>query len=314
MPPDKSLCDASETLADGTLLCAIRPSRLDAAARDRYATGSLVGFGYHAAVFPPEGREIRGIYIHMVGTFGRPYNQDTGVFASGTFMHEAAQNGFIVLNVAYHNRFLVNGTTECGGHPEVDDCAGKVRREKLTGQDLSTVVDVPEADAIIPRLQRLAAYFEEKGFAFPVTVADAGGVNWAALYVGGHSQGAGQALYLAKYFGTAHACMLAGIYDVPDDVPTTGSIADWIADTGSAVDPNRIRAVTATDDPAYSDFVQTYNLLGLSENVQWKSFYADSYHNEANDTISAHEAAVDDPAYTPLRRRACFETGTFEGL
>ncbi|MBD3800045.1 MAG: hypothetical protein IE886_01090 [Campylobacterales bacterium] len=316
--PSAALCDASKTLDDGTLLCAVRPSRLDPAARDRFGTATLqdqqLGFGYHSAVFPPEGSSVKGVYVHMVGTFGRPYNQESGLFSSETFMHEAAQNGFVVLNVAYHNRYLVNGTTECGGHPEVNNCAGRVREEKLTGVDLSAVVDVPTADAVIPRLQRLVAYFESNGFHFPVTVVGTDGVAWENLYAGGHSQGAGQALYLSKFFGVGHVCMLAGIYDVPDDVPAAGTVADWITDTPPFADPASIRAVTATDDPSYGDFVDTYGQLGLQEGVQWKSFYAATYHDAEGAAIGAHEAAVDDPVYALLRQRACFETGSFEGL
>jgi len=311
--PSASTCDASAVIAGG-LLCAIRPSRLDANSRDVYGSASpadlIFGFGYHAIAFPPTGTDIQGIYIHLTGSYGRPYNPVSDVFASASFLQEALSAGYITIQLAYDNRFSIN-FDECGGDPgklSIDNCSGDARMEKIIGTDVSSVVDTPIEDSIEFRLLAIADYLQTAGFEFPFEITVGGAVNWPALRVGGHSQGATHALYLAKYFFAGHACLLAGGYDIADAVPTipVENIADWLLDDSVTLDLDGIRAVVSVDDGSYDNFVRTYGELGLIRGVHFEEVSGAPYSDADGAPIGGHSAILNDPRYADLRTEACF--------
>jgi len=311
--PSPEFCLATEATEYG-FLCAVQPSALDAATRDIYASGSLsderLGFGYHAVAFPQSGTEIKGVYLHLTGSYGRPYNQLNGEFANRLFLTEALEAGYITIQLAYDNRFAVN-LDECGGNADrraVDNCAGDVRLEKILGEDISDVTDTPRADSIEHRLLKLLEYLGNQGVDFPYALASSEQINWSRLRVGGHSQGATHALYLGKYFDAAHVCVLAGGYDVPDSVPSIPpeGIADWLLDGSVPLDLSRIRAMTSVDDTSYEAFVAAYALLGMEKGVHWQDFSDAPYQDSDGEEISGHAAAVKDPGFKDLRIQACF--------
>ena len=311
-PPDPSACDATLTMDKGWL-CAIQPSRLDPGARDQYSNDSLadknLGFGYHVVAFPHAEQTVHGVYVHLTGSMGRPYHPVSRRFPSKILLNEAMAAGYVTLQVAYHNRYSVNSEEECIGSHTVDDCAGLVRYEKITGEDVGPVVEVPLSDSITQRIQTVVAYLESSGFAFPVEVVSGGTINWATLRVGGHSQGAGHALYIAKYWDSARSCLLGGPYDVADSRPSIPleRIADWYLDDSADVDITKIRALVSVNDDNYDQFVSAYELIGLEEGIHWTSFFASSYRDNEGNDISGHGAAVHDPAFANQRHDACFE-------
>ena len=310
--PSAAICDTS-TSANGGLICAIQPSRLDANTRDSYGNGNagdpILGFGYHVVAFPPSTTDIKGVYVHLTGSYGRPYNQFSDAFGNGPFLDEAMTAGFITIQLAYHNRFSVN-IDECGdiANLGIDNCSGDVRMEKIIGTDVSSVVDVPIADGIEFRLETLVDYLETQGFEFPFDVVTNGSINWPSLSVGGHSQGATHALYLSKYFFAGHACLLAGGYDIPDTVPTIPSegVADWLLDSSVAVDTANIRAFVSIDDNSYNTFVAAYAVLGLVQDVHYREISGAPYSDADGASISGHGAVLNDPRYTAQRLEACF--------
>lgn len=314
--PAKTICDATEDVSGG-YLCALQPSRLDLAARDIYGNGTIsdqtLGFGYHAIAFPGSGASINGIYVHLTGSFGRPYNQSSGSFPSKTLLTEGIDAGYIVIQLAYHNRFAVNGMTECGGSTDVDNCAGLVRNEKITGNDVTTIVDTPLADSIEQRMLKLAEYFDAQAYQLPLALVTGSQVNWNSLRIGGHSQGSGHALYIGKYMGAAHICLLGGSYDIADTVPIVPAenIADWILDNSVTFELTKIRAVLSVDDASYAEFVNAYDVIELTENQHWKSFSAANYFDVDGNSITGHAAAVHDPAFSALRNTACFSDSFF---
>ncbi len=310
-PPDPSACDATLTMDNGWL-CAIQPSRLDSGARDQYSNDSLadanLGFGYHVVAFPNAEQAIHGVYVHLTGSMGRPYHPGSNRFPSEVLLNEATAAGYVTVQVAYHNRYLINSEEECVGAHHVDNCAGLARYEKITGEDVGPVVEVPVSDSIIHRLQTVVAYLENTGFVFPFEVVADGTVNWSQIRVGGHSQGAGHALYIAKYWDAAHSCLLGGSYDVADSEPRipAQNIADWYLDDAVDVDIAKIRGLISMHDANYDQFVSAYEQIGLEEGTHWTSFSAARYSNNEGDDISGHAAAVHDPAFANLRHDACF--------
>ena len=100
----------------------------------------------------------KGVYLHFTGSLGRAYNQASRNFLSQTLLDEAMEAGFITVQIAYHNRYAVNSSNECAGNDDVDNCAGLVRYEKITGEDVTSVVEVPPADSIVQRLIAVVTY------------------------------------------------------------------------------------------------------------------------------------------------------------
>ena len=310
--PSAAICDTSLS-ANGGLICAIRPSRLEANTRDAYGNGNagdlILGFGYHAVAFPPSTTSIKGVYVHLTGSYGRPYNQFSDAFGNAPFLGEVMAAGFITIQLAYHNRFSVN-IDECGdvANLGVDNCSGDVRMEKIVGTDVSSVVDVPIADSIEFRLETLVSYLQTQGFEFPFDVVTNGIINWPSLRVGGHSQGATHALYLSKYFFAGHACLLAGGYDIPDtdpNIPAEG-VADWLLDNSVGVDIANIRALVSVDDTSYNSFVAAYGVLGMVRDMHYTEVSGAPYSDADGASISGHGAVLNDPRYAAERHEACF--------
>jgi len=311
--PDSAICDASLIVSDG-LLCAIQPSRLDGNSRDFYSNATTAdfigGFGYHAIAFPNTGVDIKGINIHLSGSYDRAYNQVSGKFGSSLFLNESLGAGYINIQLAYNNRFSIS-VDECvtdGAYSIVDNCAGGVREEKITGDDVSIVTDTPAADSIEYRLIKLVEFFENEGVVFAVDVVSNGAINWHLLRVSGHSQGATHALYLSKYFSASHACLLAGGYDVPDATPVIPpeNMADWILDDSVQFDTNKITALFSTDDVFNDSFISVANYIGLVDGNHYETFSNPPYFTDSGTPIRGHGAVVFDPRFSQLRIDACF--------
>ena len=310
--PASSLCDVNATYTDG-FLCAIKPSRLDAKARDIYGSStvndSTFGFGYHVIAFPKNGTTVKGIYVHLTGSYGRPYNQDTTSLGNEVFLKESFNSGYIMIQLAYNNRFAVNSADECGGaNTGVNNCAGDVRREKITGSNVSSINVTPLSDSIEHRLKLLVQYFEAQGFIFPVNIVINGNIDWSRIRVGGHSQGAGHSLYIVKYLKGKHGCMLSGAYDTYDTDPVIpgDSIADWFLDNSVVIDKTKLKGLLSVDDSNYSYFTSAYGVLNLIENTHWKTINAAPYSDKNGDSLTGHAAPLKDPRFATQRYMACF--------
>lgn len=310
--PSSSICDASSDVTAG-LLCAIAPSSLDVNSRDVFGNGSVgdmnIGFGYHAIAFPETGTPINGIYIHLIGSYGRPYDPITDRFESALLLEESLAAGYVSIQLAYNNRFSV-GLDECSSIAglTVDNCSGDVRTEKITGVDVSSVTDTPLEDSIQFRLQKLAEYFDSQDVVLPVDIVSNNTVNWESLKLGGHSQGGTHALFIAKYFAAQSVCLLAGGYDVPDLVPNAPSelLADWLLDDSVILDIDNIRALVAVDDPFRDVFLRAYDHLGLIEGVHYREFSGVPYFDTSGALIDGHSAVVRDERFSTQRADACF--------
>ncbi len=305
--PSPSLCDSVLQSSDG-FLCAIQPSRIDAAARDTFGPNGLDasrGFGYHVVAFPNNNFHPQKILFHLGGTWGRPFNQDTSEFSARSFLEESLSSGYIVVQPAYHNRYPVNGHHECGGNTDTNDCAGLVRLEKIRGSDETDIIDVPVADSIERRIVRIFEHFSSQEFYFPSGVVDEDVVNWDHAAYGGHSQGAGHALYIGKNFGGHSVCIIGGISDVADDFPSVPAedIADWLLDNQFEISKSKIRGFLTQEDPSYNSFTSTLTLLGIS--------YSDAsnppYTNYDEESIGGHAASIHDPQFSDQRAFACFQ-------
>lgn len=316
-PPNRSVCDRVLQLPRG-FLCAIRPSRIDPSARDSFGgKESDAGFGYHVVAFPNREINPQHVHVHLAGSGGRPFDQNQNAsplgkrFGARTFLEESFTSGFIVIQPAYHNRYPINSADECQGNPGVDNCAGRVREEKILGTDRSNVVDVPLADSIAQRLIQIVSYLKNNGFEFPVEFTTDSSVDWTKLNVGGHSQGSGHALYIGKTFGAHHVCIIGGIHDVPDSIPPVPvrNVADWLIDPSFAMSKTQIKGFLTQEDENYAQFSRTLNFLG----IHFSEVSSPPYANWDNSPLTDHGGSIGDPRFSAQRAAACFHSSYGSG-
>ncbi|WP_029414957.1 BPSS1187 family protein [Brevundimonas bacteroides] len=172
-----------------------------------------------------------------------------------------ASRGYHAIGLTYPNDTAVFDL--CAPSPD-PDCAGKARREILTGADLSPVVSVNRDDSIIGRLEDLIRHLDRT---FPTEgwgrVLASGQLDWSRITMAGHSQGAGHAAYLGKLFSLDRTVMFSG----PSDVgltPTT--LAPWLS-LPNVTPAGRQFGFTHTGDELVPLALvsQNWTLLGLSE-------------------------------------------------
>ena len=86
--------------------------------------------------------------------------------------------------------------------------------------------------------------------------------DWSRMALSGHSQGAGVALYLAKFYKVARVAMLSG----PEDayvLPDRTVAASWIAEGRFATSVDNIYGFTHVNDPFYQRQTAAWAALGL---------------------------------------------------
>lgn len=209
------------------------------------------------------------LYVHLPGSGGLPEDyQETTVCA--------ASCGYHVVNLAYPNwpavRTLIQGSTDS----RLPEC---IRRERLYGEDCTDLVEVSRADSVENRLIQLLQYnhyyHPEEGWDTFVTN---GHLRWDRIVVGGHSQGAGHAAYLAKEHNLAGIIMFAG----PGDFVTGKGPAPWLY-YENVTPSDRMYAFTHSLDPVAKGFFTNQRILGLNA--------FGSMQNVDNNELTAHMLA-----------------------
>lgn len=194
------------------------------------------------------------LFVMLPGTGGIPrfYRE---------IVRTGASRGYHAIGLTYLNDTAVGDLCAPSSDP---DCAGKARREILTGADLSPVVSVNRDGSIVGRLEDLIRYLDRT---FPTEgwgqLLVSGQLNWSRITVAGHSQGAGHAAYLGKLQALDRLVMFAG----PGDVgltPTTP--APWLSLPNVTPAGRQFGFTHTGDELAPLALVsQNWTLLGLSE-------------------------------------------------
>jgi hypothetical protein len=175
-------------------------------------------------------------------------------------LRSGASRGFHGIGLNYPNDTAVG--TLCLGALDAN-CFWDVRREVITGQDLSAKVNVGVADAIVTRLTklvtRLRTNFPAEGWG-QYLKAD-GTLEWSKITVGGHSQGGGHAGVLTKLFAMNRACYFGS----PPDWETGRGPADWLAFTNVTPASKQFGFASTTDSAVpYSELGAIWQAIGLN--------------------------------------------------
>jgi hypothetical protein len=135
----------------------------------------------------------------------------------------APTQGFHAIGLTYINEEAVNSVCALSLDP---DCSGKVRREVITGEDSSPLIEVNASNSIVNRLRTLLIYLRDN---FPAEgweqFLSGNEIVWSRIVAAGHSQGGGHAAYLGKLFSLDRIAM----FSAPGDTGLApSSPAPWL--------------------------------------------------------------------------------------
>jgi len=191
------------------------------------------------------------LFVWLAGSGGLPENYQV-------LARHAASRGFHVVSLAYPNWPSVVDLTSQSGDPAAP---GLVREERLFGNDASPLVDVDQGNSVTNRLVRLLEFLHikhpgENWAQFLVGAQP----QWAAIMVGGHSQGAGHSAYLAQEFRVAGVLMFGG----PGDFVAGAGAADWLF-RPLQISPGGMYGFVHALDPNFNGFQISQSILGLAD-------------------------------------------------
>jgi hypothetical protein len=144
-------------------------------------------------------------------------------------LKEGALRGYHVIGLEYPNQDAVNSLCNSAGNTDLD-CFGNIRKEIITGQDLSSLVSVDPQNSIEGRLKSLLEYLiaTRSGEGWDNYFV-AGLIQWNLISVGGHSQGGGHAALIGKL----HSVYRVSMYSSPSDYNVAvGQAANWFSMAG----------------------------------------------------------------------------------
>lgn len=205
----------------------------------------------HVAINPdPAVPAKQRLFVFLPGTGGQPANQQL-VEKTGAAL------GYHTIGLMYPNTPSVGSL--CDGSPD-PDAHWDVRREIVTGQDLSSLVSVGSSECIEHRLRALLAYLAAQ---YPTEgwgqFLPGGQPDWSRIVIAGHSQGGGH----AGVIGKLHAVARVVCFSSPADWRSTVSQpATWYAMPG-ATSADRIYGFSHQQDELVTWPLVTANWTAL---------------------------------------------------
>jgi pimeloyl-ACP methyl ester carboxylesterase len=121
-------------------------------------------------------------------------------------------------------------------------------------------------------------------------------LDWVSVTIGGHSQGAGHAVYIAKELRRVRrVCAFAG----PRDSSANGQLADWIASPSRMTPVDAWRALVHENDPSVTPTTAAYAAFGMVKDTQWRLI--------TGALSDPHNYVVQAPEVSGARVWSCFE-------
>lgn len=192
-----------------------------------------------------------------------------------TEMTRALRNrGYHVIVLRYSSSVATYAACPDAAAAAAPDCFRTFRSEVTFGSGVADpsghtydnpAVNVSRANSVVNRLTKLIdrlvatapnngwGQFQVRNPAGACTQADPtyGGcsIDWTKVAAVGHSQGAGVALYLSKFFPLDRVVMLSGSFDAYDLGGGNYTVAPWITEAPLAVPTSSIGVMVHTSDP-----------------------------------------------------------------
>lgn len=178
-------------------------------------------------------------------------------------LNEAAKAGYHAIALAYPDQQFLS--TLCAAQPGT--CYGDTRLEVLTGQAVSSVVTVDRANSIenrAIRLLRAMKILEPAGNWGQYLVGDSA-VRWSSVSIAGHSEGGGEALFIAQRYPVWRATAYASYGDA---LPNNGGPAPWLLKS-FATPSNRLFGLISVFDEVVGPLLafSGWSAIGMSGDV-----------------------------------------------
>jgi hypothetical protein len=205
-------------------------------------------------VYAPSGTVKNKLVLFLPGTGAVPMNYSL-------FERTCATLGFHTIGLTYPNDVTINGTDVCGTSADTG-CYRKARLEVLTGQDLTTKLDINRANSIENRLIKLLKYLNQQN---PTQgwgqYLNGDVILWSKIITAGHSQGGGHAAFIAKTYKVERALM----FSWADWSSNSNTAAPWVGAVG-ATQPEGFFAFMHPKDGLvqFTTATTTWNLMGLT--------------------------------------------------
>ncbi len=190
------------------------------------------------------------LYVHLPGSGGLP--EDYQIITK-----HAAKIGYHVINLAYPNWPAVRTLIQDQTDPQLPE---QIRRERLFGENQTNLIKVTPVDCIENRLVRLLEYnsLQYPDEQWDQFLYENHTLRWDRIVVGGHSQGAGHAAYLAKLYRLRGIILFAG----PGDYVKDYGSAPWLFKE-NMISSEDMFGFTHRLDPVSRLFFNHQSLLGM---------------------------------------------------
>ncbi len=195
------------------------------------------------------------LLVYLPGTSptqnGTPFNRFR------QFFRTAIDAGYHVIALQYDNNPAI--AQICPRIPD-PSCAGAVREKRAFGDNVTELISDTPGESIVNRLTKLLDLLARR---YPAQnwnrYLPQGAPNWRRLALGGHSQGAGMAAYMAKREEVARVILLSG----PEDFSMPGRVVSPWLSMPSATPPNRWYALLHARERQAAALQRAYAALGI---------------------------------------------------
>lgn len=202
-------------------------------------------------VFGRQVRDSAPLLVFLPGTGGRPQN-------TSDFANVAAHQGYRVIGLAYDDEPAVAAL--CPRDPD-PNCSEKVRRKRIYGDDVTSLIDDRQEESIVSRLTALLGTLarEHPNEGWQQYLVN-GQPNWPRIAVSGLSQGAGMAAYIAQRTRVARAILFSSPWD---NYGRQRTLAPWVRRGPGATRPDDWFAAYHEREATAPIIAEAYRALGI---------------------------------------------------
>ena len=202
-------------------------------------------------VFDRQVKDCAPLLVFLPGTGGRPQN-------TSDFANVAAGQGYRVIGLAYDDEPAVAAL--CPRDPD-PSCSEKVRRKRIFGDDVTSLIDDRPEESIVSRLTAVLGMLarEHPSDGWRQYLVN-GQPNWPRIAVSGLSQGAGMAAYIAQRTRVARAILFSSPWD---NYGRQHTLAPWVRRGTGATPPDDWFAAYHERENTASIIADAYRALGI---------------------------------------------------
>jgi dienelactone hydrolase len=205
----------------------------------------------HYVVFDSASKGDAPLLLFLPGTGGRPQN-------TSDFANVAARQGYRVIGLEYVDTPAIQQI--CPREPD-PGCSEKVRRKRIYGEDVTSLIDDRADESIVARLTTLLVALDRdhpaEGWS---RYLREGTPDWTRIAVSGLSQGAGMAAYIAQRTAVARVVLFSSPWD---SYGRRQTLAPWVRRGHGATPADRWYAAYHHNEATADLIARAYEALDI---------------------------------------------------